>query len=126
MTTQGQGRTKEAIQILREARELLAVPGKWCKNSFAKDCKGKITGVWSKDAVRFCMGGAVMLFSKSDNAQSYIDEQSYIFALLLETINQQYDSQEDKVHKWNDKSFRRLDQVLTIYDLTIERLKESV
>lgn len=50
---------KTALEILKEARAIIATPGKWTKGEFARDKEGNKVGICSPDASQFCAVGAI-------------------------------------------------------------------
>lgn len=51
--------------VLAEARELLAQPGKWTKGEFARDAFGNRCMVYAPEACSFCAAGALRVAAKS-------------------------------------------------------------
>ena len=50
---------KKAAVRVRSVRGLLRSPKAWCKHSYAKNANGCDTPAQSKDAVTFCLAGAL-------------------------------------------------------------------
>jgi hypothetical protein len=51
--------TKEAVQILKDARSILEKPNAWGRGYYAKDNKGNDVEATDKRACRFCALGAI-------------------------------------------------------------------
>jgi hypothetical protein len=51
--------TAEKIAKLREARDLIAVPGQWTKGAFARDREGVNVSALSPNARAWCIEGAL-------------------------------------------------------------------
>ena len=51
---------KTVLEVLREARELIAVPERWTQGGLARDAQGKqAPGVYNRDAASWCAEGAI-------------------------------------------------------------------
>lgn len=50
---------KDALTVLREARELISDPKRWTQNHFARDRRGEFISPIHPEAVCFCAGGAL-------------------------------------------------------------------
>src|ERR1700743_869307 len=48
------------LEILKDARELIADPSRWTQDSYARDVDGKTTDPINPDAVCWCAVGAIM------------------------------------------------------------------
>ena len=56
--------------VLRHMRARLSEPGKWTKGGYARDKQGRLTRSNSKDAVCFCMLGAMRTARDAGNQQN--------------------------------------------------------
>jgi hypothetical protein len=56
----------DTTHTLKQVRDLLADPSRWTKGEFARNAKGKCTLYVSKDAVCFCLDGALMRVTTND------------------------------------------------------------
>src|SRR5579859_4000689 len=52
--------SKTTLQILTEARELIADPSRWCKFAMARDVNQKSVGSITAEAVSWCAYGAAI------------------------------------------------------------------
>lgn len=98
---------KTSVEILTEARTLVAREDGWIQNNFQKECSGQMC---------YCSVGAV-----DKAANSNVDFSSFDRALrfLYEVTGAEVLSQ------WNDKPERTQAEVVAAFDKAIELAKEA-
>lgn len=115
------------IEILKGARELLAKPGVWIQDESARDENGHRVDPHDSRACMFCSAGALDHIEKTKSQRTgVVYTNSSIAAQELDkTIHTWYDPEdcEDFV-MFNDLGTTRLDDVLRMFDTTIERLEK--
>lgn len=102
------------LELLKKARSLLQDPARWTQGVNAKDAAGNVTLPNSNGAHCFCALGALM------KAQNTSDVFNYHVSEVYEELRQQCGGVDPIV--WNDVPGRRHDEVLALFDRTIERL----
>ena len=98
------GTPQSPADILRAARKLIEKPEAWTQRVFARDIRGKPTDARSKDAVCWCMTGAVIRVGGDHHGP----ELSFL-RKAVKGIPEQY----------NDDSLRSHAQVLKRFDRAI-------
>lgn len=100
-----------AIELLVQSRALVAVG--WCQGTSARDAKGRVTPFGGKDAVCFCMSGAMC------HLMNFIYEpHRRATAAVKKVVGLQ-------IAAWNDKFERTQEEVLAAYDAAIAILKQE-
>jgi hypothetical protein len=102
--------TKEAVEVLKNARSLIEPRGKWIQGSFAKTREGVDVGSYHHSACRFCALGALRRSTKQieymqQDAQTFL---SYAMASAF-----------DNIPSANDHSSTKQLHVLMAYDFAI-------
>ena len=132
---------KPMVEILTEARELLADPDRWTRGTFARTKLGTRVSPHAASAESFCMLGAAkrvlwtdisgegMMPPARENAQGdplryqRSNNERILDARLLEVHNQLQEclpNRSDTVADFND-SIASHDQVIGVYDCAIEK-----
>ena len=101
------------IEILTQARELLAQPGKWTRQAFARDAAGEEMHGHEPSAVQFCAIGAI----ERVTGQRHRTCAEPPVTALRETIR-------GMVVGFND-SQSTVEPVLDVFDRTIARLEAA-
>jgi hypothetical protein len=116
--------TKEIIQSLTKARNLIATHG-LAKNTFARNRNGKSVDIHSPDAARFCIAGAIA------HVEGYKpDETGYIgvtnrmkpFKYLIKAVD--HDSK--AIVGFNDSRKTTAEDVVTFFDIIIAKAKSDL
>lgn len=117
-----------ALPVLREARALISDPSRWTKGAEARDIGGKSISSRSDSAVCFCSSGAVEHIVWRDRASCPVSTNKALFAGLIALCEEvERDTGYRKpIEVWNDNEARTHEEVLTLFDLAIERLEEEV
>ena len=110
----------DTIEVLQQARALLARPKGWTRKSNARDAKGKAVNLDAPDAVSFCMTGAMRHVTPDfGSSLEYRDAFAAIQDTLVPTERDPYPV------AWNDARGRKKTEVLAVMKATIDRLKEE-
>ena len=111
---------RRAIQILREARDLIRDPWCWEQGYFARDERDMPTSYWDKHAESWCAEGALCLKASVDKR---VKTGAYMLALaaLTDSIPGDWDGRRT-VHAWQDARGRRHEEVIRLFNRAIERL----
>jgi hypothetical protein len=95
------------LKILRQTRELLSAPERWTKEAFARDSPGELAGAQGRDAVCWCLDGALM------RSVGGTPGRSAVLQLLSRA------AQIDNIWTWNDAPERTHAEVLAVLDKAI-------
>jgi len=101
------------IDLLRQARELLADPKRWTQGTGARAGDGLATGVHSANAICWCAWGALVYVHTDLNSLS--DSLDLIATIVGES----------EVSSWNDAPERTHEEVLAAFDRAIELAGET-
>jgi hypothetical protein len=101
------------LQDLIGIRKLLELPERWTQDTAARDKRGQPIFSDDKDAVQFCLMGAVQLITKTEY------KKTEPIALLFEEI-----LQIPAVVAWNDSFGREHWEVLQLLDKAIAKAEE--
>lgn len=104
----------EVLTVLKQARELISSPDKWCKGAFARDSAGLPVYPVDSDACYWCAEGAVGKVVTESNNCCLTDCKRE----LNKTVGGLFIF-------WNDKDERTHAEVLAAFDETIERLENE-
>ncbi|MGX7706345.1 DUF6197 family protein [Methylobacterium sp. Gmos1] len=113
-----------AVEILREARALIADKSRWTQKAFARDNAGRYTDENSNEAICFCAAGAV-LRAASRGPSSYENDAFEVLSAAS------YDLfREDSVLVVNDglpdrDASEAHDDVLKVFDLAIRKAEAA-
>ena len=108
---------KNALKILKDARELIALPEAWTQCTQARDVDGHECRALDQRAVRFCADGALIKASYGMDNANYWDA----FGLLQDEVCEIDDNME--VTYFNDHHTH--DQVLDVLDNAIAMAKSE-
>jgi len=100
------------LEILKAARELLAVPERWTKGSGARNALGNPVSAYSLDPACFCMSGAIAHITGAENYSLSKDVRNALNFRLWSVL-----------HIWNDAPERTHAEVLARFDEAIARLE---
>jgi hypothetical protein len=106
---------KSTLQILKEARELLAQPGKWTRYWFARDALHAPVKSLSADACCFCALGAVTRFAGCDWSEQWREAAAALQGCLPDNTS---------VAIFNDAQ-ETVEPVLALFDRAIAKLEAS-
>lgn len=97
------------LETLRAARELIAKPGGWTQEFFARNASGERTNKFGPDAVCFCAYGAI------DRAagHSFSEADRRFMEALFDATGR------DDVADWNDAPGRTQAEVVALFDKAI-------
>lgn len=96
------------LEDLKAIRELLVLPENWIKGTAAMDSRNIVSYPTSKDAVKFCLLGAMDHVTKTDYRRT-----APIMTLFLELTS-------TCPVIWNDKEYRHHFEVLELLDRAIQ------
>ncbi len=99
-------------KILIRAKQLLIDYG-WTQKRFARDKFGNVTRPRLKNAVCFCIGGAIMRAS-GPNTNKNCHLANKALGLLVNVVK-------ENIYIWNDNPKRNKDQVLKAFDKAIKK-----
>ena len=106
---------KTAVDVLREARELIAKPGGWTQGVFARTSEGKACPWQASTASCFCALGAVERASAAGNRWHTRNQATDI--LRSEGIGNIAES----ISLWNDAPHRTQADVIAAFDAAITK-----
>ena len=124
MTPNYKSRNTRSQKVLIKARELLSTPGTWCQGRLARDANGLGCQPKAPGAVRFCMMGAVMRYLPKKSHTEVLNTKNEVFDALALEIRRKFQVNVRGVTAWNDDEHRTVEDVLKIYDLVLETMKE--
>jgi hypothetical protein len=110
--------TLSTLEILKQARELLAQPGAWIRCTYARDDLGVAVRGTDSDAVCWCTLGALHRVIGSDDIQ--FDRYVGIKDVLRREIPEDYES----IGDFNDDQ-DNVGPVLAVFDRAIARLESD-
>jgi hypothetical protein len=99
---------RNALQLLKEANEVLASEANWTKRAFAKDKDGHTCSTYDNGAVQFCLIGAVTRRFMKDGPHRNYDAYHEAEDAIRKFTNK-------GVTSWNDapeRTFAEVKQVL--------------
>ena len=108
---------EQVITILQKARETISKPDAWTRQAYARDSIGKPAMPDSHEACSFCVWGS--LFSAAPNDKDLRNEAG---RQLIQQLGKTHD--DSSLVKFNDSCNTKHQDVLDLFDATIERLKE--
>lgn len=88
---------------------LLGDPSRWCKGENALDKNGRIVNPDNKDAVKFCLSGAIFRVYGSYDAPEAGE--------VMTVIAQKYRKKYSYMYEWNDSRRRTHEEVLSVVKL---------
>lgn len=117
---------KHLVKKLEEMKRILSIG--WCKASFAQNASGTTCNIYSPDATKFCIIGAMEVAEYDVNVRFELRK------ALCETIPNApkknienigvFDSF-DMLTLFNDKSCETADDVIKLIEDTIQKLQET-
>lgn len=114
---------KTAVEILTEARDLIAQPGKWSQGWLAKNSSGHDCASDDPDAGSFCLLGAIERVIGTTTDREWSEGESVLFhnaVRLVESV-----TGEEYVSVWNDDPTRTQEEVVQAFSKAIEIAKEK-
>lgn len=111
----------KASEILKLARERIANPENWTQGYFARDAQDREVDLKSPKACSFCSIGAVKAASP-ENLDPEIESEAC--QALRQTIAAEFVIPSSVV-AFNDAHYRKHEDVLRLFDATIERLENE-
>jgi hypothetical protein len=110
----------ETIEMLRKARGFLERG--WAQGSFAVDAEGEKVVPGDDSACAWCVQGSLLAASNWKASA----ETELITTVLLEYSRKGRSPESASIVKWNDTPGRTKEEVLTLFDKTIERLESEL
>ncbi len=115
------------VDVLVEARRLIAQPNGWTQKASARDADNEWVGATSKDAVCFCAMGAITRAASRLTARGP-DDYSTLLAInkacsaltypRLKVSGKRYLTS-GWLEKWNDDPIRKVEDVVDLFDAVI-------
>lgn len=116
--------------LVRMRDEVLTGPEKWTQGYLARTKGAGPIQPWNKDAVCFCLAGALDLVTHRGEAGNPGDWQARDIAHkeLKGVLNRLPDAhlRDEYIHVWNDEPERTYEQVIELLDKTINHLQARV
>jgi hypothetical protein len=106
---------KTPVQVLREARELIAMPERWTQGTWARKANGDGVLATNPEACCFCAGGA-LLKSSSRGRKENRDLFDAAVRLLIAPLNGETWMD---IAQFNDRVAKSHDEVLALFDRAI-------
>lgn len=106
--------TKRVLATLKRARELLARPGAWTQNVWARNAAGKAVNWDNPTACRFSLAGAIRR-AAGDDLGAFTGAAIALAALTGKGIS-----------AWNDRPGRRQIDAIRVLDRAIEGLEDLI
>lgn len=112
-------------EILKQARDLIGTPGKWCKKTMARNQEGNGVANWDTNACAWCAVGACLrVCGDSTNSQVFVSK-TPIYSFLCKAMEKKYGLLADTLAEFNDLPKTTHDMIMGLFNDAIQLAKEA-
>lgn len=111
---------KSALEVLKEARQLISKPSAWCRGASARDDFGNPCVPWHPNARRWCAVGALRRAHTGLSVPGGIPIPG---AAYLQSFVPEGMTRYASLTVFNDHPLRTHDEVLAVFDAAIAKLE---